>query len=265
MIAAIEIGNSYITLGCIKNGSDPIGQEVFLRHIPTVTHYTDFEWLVCLRQIFEEENVRIPDVKGCVLSCVVPKVQPHFALALERLFSVKPLIVGPDSATNIEISLENPKELGSNLLSCAVAAVNRYGAPAIIINMGTAFSIGVIDENRRYLGGAILPGMQCAFRAFTDITKLPGFRITATDKQIGRNTEDALLCGSLYGNAGMIDGILDRMLSELSEDARENVTIISTGKQAEILAPYFKHTIINDPFLSHRGLFEIFQEKGGRS
>ena len=256
MLAIIEIGNSHISVACLE-GAKP----VFTRRVDTDILKTDLEYVIEFRKVLAEEKLLPESVEGVVISSAVPRLQNTVALAARRIFGKEPMVIGPDSATGFEIALKHPQELGSNLLCSAAAAVHDYGAPVILVNMGVATSIGVIDENRRYLGGALLPGMQSSLRAFTNITTLPEFRITNMSRDIGRTTIDAMNCGSLYGNAGMIDALLSRMIDELHTE--KPVKIVATGRQSEILMPYLTHEIIPDRDLSLRGMYYIFTAKGG--
>ena len=252
MILTVNIANSHISLGCVE------GEEVlFLERIFSNPQKTDLEYSVDILNAFRLHEIDRDKVDGCIISCVVPQLLSVFSDAVLRLFSLKPCIVNAASQNLIRVRAQNPSEVGSNLIVTAVSAAARYGTPAIVIDMSTATTITVIDESRTLIGAAILPGMQTSMDALTGgAAQLTQTNIVKAVTPLGRTTEQSLNGGAIYGNAGMIDGILDRMEKEL----QSRPVIVATGRISRILIPYCRHEITIDEELTVRGLAILYGE-----
>jgi type III pantothenate kinase len=167
------------------------------------------------------------------------------------------MIVGPGIKTGISIVIDNPAQLGSDLITGAVASVAEYSVPQIIIDMGTATTISVINKDKQYLGGAIMPGLRVSHDALiTRTSQLPKIAFEKPKKIIGSNTIDCIKSGMLYGNAGAIDGLIDRFCEELGEKC----TVIATGGLAKTVVPLCKNDIIVDEDLLLKGLMLIYEK-----
>ena len=236
MILTVNIANSHISLGCVQ------GDEVlFLERIFSNPQKTDLEYSVDILNAFRLHEIERDKVDGCIISCVVPQLLSVFSDAVLRLFSLKPCIVNAASQNLIRVRAQNPSEVGSNLIVTAVSAAARYGTHAIVIDMYNATTITVIDESRTLIGGA---------------AQLTQTNIVKAVTPLGRTTEQSLNGGAIYGNAGMIDGILDRMEKEL----QSRPVIVATGRISRILIPYCRHEITIDEELTVRGLAILYGE-----
>ncbi len=252
MILAIDIGNTNIVLGCCDNE-----QVLFRERTSTNRTATDLEYAVMIRAALDIHGLDRKDITGAVMSSVVPSVTNTLKLAVEKYCGVKPLVVGPGIKTGLSILIDNPAQLGSDLVVDAVAGVHEYPAPMIIVDMGTATTFSVIDKNKNYLGGLITTGMAVSTDALISRTsQLPRFSFDVPKKVVGTNTVDCLKSGIMYANAAAIDGIADRIEAELGEPC----TVIATGGLAGLVAPLCRRKLILDDDLLLKGLMLIYQK-----
>jgi len=238
MILAIDIGNTNIVTGCIKDG-----KILFRERLSTNHTATKLEYSAIFKTAFDMYGINSGEIDGAIISSVVPSVTSVVKDSIETLFGTQVMVVGPGIKTGISIVIDNPAQLGSDLVVDAVAGVSEYSVPQIIIDMGTATTITAIDREKRFLGGAIMPGVRVSHDALIDRTsQLPKIALEKPKKVIGSNTIDCIKSGIIYGNAGAIDGIIDRYREELGEDC----TVIATGGLAKVIAPLCKNEIIID-------------------
>ena len=187
---------------------------------------------------------------------MVPPVLNSVRTAVYKLTGKRPLVVGPGMKTGLNILLDNPASVGSDLVVGAVAALHEYKPPIIMIDMGTATTIAVVDANGAYIGGCISTGVRVSAEALTGRTaQLPGISLEAPKKAIGRNTIDAMRSGIMLGNACMIDGMIERMEEELGQPA----TVIATGGIARFVLPMCRKKIIYDRELLLKGLVILYE------
>ena len=253
MILTVNIANSHITLGCVHEG-----KVLFLERIFSDSRKTDLEYSIDILNAFRLHGIDRDAVTGSIISCVVPQLLSVFTDAVKRLFSVSPLIVSAASQHLIRFRTGRPEEIGPNLIVTAVSASVLYGTPAIVIDLSTATTISVIDKERCFLGVSILPGVQTSMDALTGgAAQLSQTTIEKAATAIGRTTPESLNGGAIYGNAGMIDGILDRMIRELGTEP----AIVASGRMAGVLIPYCRHRILTDDSLSVRGLALLYEER----
>lgn len=252
MILAVDVGNTNIVLGCIEDG-----EILNIVRIHTAPHETAAEYAIKLKQILEVYDIDARKFEAVIISSVVPTVTQALAGATKLLTGLKPMIVGPGIRTGMNIRLDDPSTLAADLLVGSVAAMNYYGVPSIIIDMGTATTIVVVDKDKCYRGGAIFPGVKLSYEALAAGTSLlPDISIVPPKKVISTDTVDAMRSGAVYGSAGMIDGILTRMEDELGE----NCHIIATGGLAKAVTPYCKHDIVCDDDLLLKGLWYLYSK-----
>lgn len=250
MILAIDIGNTNIVIGCFQNTKILFRERVSTNHTAT-----DLEYAVTVRAALEMHRLNSEDITGAIVSSVVPAVTNTFKRAIEKYCGVKPLVVGPGIRTGLSIRIDNPAQLGSDLVVDAVAGCQEYPAPMIIVDMGTATTFSVIDRNHNYLGGLITTGMAVATDALINRTsQLPRISFDVPKRIIGTNTVDCIKSGILYSNAAAIDGIVERIEEELGE----RCTVIATGGIAGLVAPLCKRQIILDDDLLLKGLMLIY-------
>ncbi len=252
MILAVDVGNTNIVIGCIEQGE--IRSTVRVRTEPG---QTAAEYGIKLKQLFDFFGIDPNGFEGAILSSVVPPVNEPLRQAIELLTGVKCLIVGPGMKTGMNVRIDDPGTLGCDLVVGGVAAIAEYGAPLIVVDLGTATTITLIDENRCFRGGAILPGVKLSYSALAAGTSLlPDISITAPKKCIATNTVDCMRSGAVFGTAATIDGMVDRMEAELGQPCK----VIATGGLAASIAPYCKRSIICDDQLLLKGLWTLYRK-----
>ncbi len=257
MILAIDTGNTNIVLGCINDQ----GKVSNILRMETNLRKTEYEYAKDLKMILELTGVDLSAIDGVVISSVVPPLIDTLRRAVKLITGLDALIVGAGIKTGIDIAIDDPGTIAADLVATAVAAKNYYPLPCIIIDMGTATTITVVDAQGRYIGGAITPGVRLSMNALAQGTSLlPNIEIVPPQKVITSNTIDSLKAGIIYGTAGSLDGIIDRYLEVLGADT----TIVSTGGLANVICPYCKHKIILDDHLLLKGLYVIWEKNKGK-
>ncbi|MBQ3529715.1 MAG: type III pantothenate kinase [Oscillospiraceae bacterium] len=252
MILTIDIGNSNIVLGGVRE--DTI---VFEARLRTETNKTSDQYCVDLKILLDVYGIRPEDVEGCIISSVVPQVLNSFQTAIKKLTGKTSLVVGPGIKTGLDIRLENPGQTGADLVVADVAALREHKPPLIVIDMGTATTMSVLDENGAHIGGCIIPGVQISLTALTDKTALlPGLQLDQPKRAIGRNTIDAMRSGIMMGTACMLDGMVERMEQELGC----KTTVIATGGIAKFIVPLCKTPMIYDKDLLIKGLVALYRD-----
>lgn len=255
MIFAIDIGNTNIVIGCME------GEKVkFIERISTDESKTELEYAVSFKTVMELYNIHAKDLEGSIISSVVPQLTGMIRSALQKLTSTKPLVIGPGVKTGLNILLDNPAQLGSDLVIGAVAGIKKYGSPLILIDMGTATTISVIDKNKNFLGGPIIPGAMVSLDSLVSKTsQLPRINFEPPKHVIGRNTIDCMKSGFLYGQASCLDGMIGRIEEELGYET----TVVATGGIAKMIIPYCHREIIHDDALLLDGLKIIYDKNVG--
>ena len=252
MILAIDIGNSNIVLGCIQ-GTEIIKEA----RMATDLIKTSDQYCAELKNMLDLLEIDIKKIDGTIISSVVPPVLNSFKTAIIKLTGETPLVVGPGIKTGLNILLDNPAMAGGDLIVGAVAALAEYKPPLLVIDMGTATTLSVIDAQRRHIGGMIAPGVGISMNALTEKTaQLPKFSLDPPKRCIGSNTVECMKSGILYGAAGCIDGLLDRIEEELGETP----TFLATGGLSEFIIPHCRHKIVLDNLLLLKGLQLIYQK-----
>lgn len=253
MILAIDIGNTNIVVGCFDKD-----QVLFVERVSTDHTKTELEYAISLKNVLEIYDIKPSSVEGGIISSVVPPLTNVLKSSAEKIISGEVLVVGPGIKTGLNIMMDNPASVGSDLIVDAIAAIHEYPVPLVFIDMGTATTISVVDEEKRYRGGMILPGMRVSMDSLTSRTaQLPHISMEAPKKLIGRNTIDCMKSGMIYGNASCIDGMIRRIKKELG---REDVTVIATGGLSKVIIPYCEETIIYDNELLLKGLRLIYEK-----
>ena len=252
MILTVDVGNSNIVLGGIRE--DAIAFEARLR---TDATKTSDEYCIDLKMILEVYHIKADEIEGSIIASVVPQVLNSMKTAIVKLTGKQPLVVGPGLKTGLNIAIENPSQAGADLVVGCVAALREHKAPMIIVDMGTATTMIVVDKNSAMIGGCIMPGVKISMDALTDRTALlPGLQLDQPKKAIGRNTIDCMRSGLMLGAACMIDGMIDRMEEELGYET----TVIATGGIAKFVMPMCRHSIIYDKDLLVKGLAALYRD-----
>lgn len=252
MILGIDIGNTNIVVGLLDEKNIKMSNR-----ISTDKSKTSFELFSQFENMLEFFKVDINQIEGGIISSVVPELTNQVSEAVVHLINKAPLIVGPGIKTGLNIKIDNPQTLGSDRVADAVAAIEEYKTPLIIVDMGTATTISVIDKSKNHIGGMIIPGIKTSLNALSShASQLPYISIEAPKKLIGKNTIDCMKSGIVIGNAAMIDGLIDR----IEEDLDEKATVIATGGLSRVVIKHSKKDIIYDENLLLKGLYYIYQK-----
>ena len=255
MILAIDIGNTNIVVGCIDDQ-----KTYFIERLATVRTKTELEYAVDLKTLLEIYHIKKADIEGCIISSVVPQITNIAKLAAEKILKKEVMVLGPGVKTGLNIMMDNPGQLGADLVADAVAGLNEYPVPFIVIDMGTATTVSVVNSRKQYIGGMILPGIGISLDALTArASQLSGISIDAPKHVIGRNTIECMQSGIMLGAACMIDGMIERMEEELGVKA----TVVATGGISRFVLPMCRSEIRYDRDLLLRGL-RILYEKNKR-
>ena len=253
MILAIDVGNTNIVLGCLKDSS-----LLFTARIRTDRQKTEDEYALVLRNLCDLHQIERSEFEGAILSCVVSELTDVLCKAVDTVIHKRPLVVGSGLKTGLNIKIDSPAQLGADLVADAVAAIAKYPKPIIIFDIGTANTMSVIDRNGHFLGGAIMPGPRLAANSLSDRTsQLPRIELDSPPKIISRNTIQCIQSGVIYGHAAMIDGLIQRTEEELGEPA---ATVVATGGLFGRIAPHCKRKIIHDRTLMLDGLRILYEK-----
>lgn len=252
MLLTIDIGNTNITLGAYD------GNILLLTaRLATEQNKTDDQYAVEIKNLLSLYNVEAEEIEDCIISSVVPAVGKSVGNAVSKLCHIVPLNVGPGVKTGLNIKIDNPAQLGADLVVGAVGAMDAYTMPCVIIDMGTATTISVIDRNGTFLGGAIAAGVRLTLKALTENTaQLTSIPIEAPKSVIGANTVECMQSGLVYGTAAMLDGMLNMIEDELGEIP----TVVATGGLSKEIIAHCNHNIIYNENLLLEGLRVIYEK-----
>ena len=252
MLLAIDIGNTNIVIGCIED--DVIR---FNARIATDYTRTSDQYGVEIKNMLEAFGVHKEDIDHCIISSVVPPVFNSVRTGVVKVIGKQPMVVGPGLKTGLDIHVDTPSQVGSDRIVIAVAALAKYTAPLILIDLGTATTIEVVETPKTYIGGVIYPGVKISLDALTSrAAQLPGISLDKPRQVIGKNTVDCMRSGMMYGTAAMLDGIIDRIEEELGHSC----TLVATGGLAQFVIPMCKHTIHLEKDLLLNGLNIIYKK-----
>lgn len=251
MILAIDIGNTNIVLGALEQS-----KILFEARMATDLVKTSDQYCAELKTMLSLFEVDTQKIEGSIISSVVPPVLNSFRTAIRKLTGKQPLVVGPGIKTGLNIRMDNPTEVGADLIVAAVAAIEQYGKPLLLVDMGTATTITAVDDKGSFIGGCICPGLKISMEALTGRTaQLPGISLDAPQRAIGKNTRDCMRSGIMLGAAAMLDGLLDRMEAELGMEA----TIVATGGIAKFVLPLCRRKMVYDGSLMLKGLDLLYR------
>ena len=253
MLLVFDVGNTNIVLGLYDG-------DKMIYHWRAATNElkTADEYAASLGMMFQLDGVTFDMVTDIIVSSVVPPVNPTLEYLCRRYFHVEPMMVGPGMKTGLNILYDNPRELGADRIVNAVAGITLYGGPLIIIDLGTATTFCAIDEKKRYLGGAVTPGIGISMEAlFQRASKLPRIELTPASSVICKNTVSAMQSGIYYGAIGQVDGIVRRMKKEMGY---KEIKVIATGGLADLIASQSETIDVIDPLLTLKGLYILFKK-----
>lgn len=257
MILTIDIGNSNIVLGGIRDE-----EIVFEARLRTEVTKTSDQYCVDLKILLDVQGIQPQQIEGAIIASVVPQVLNSMQTAVKKLTGKQSLVVGPGLKTGLDIRLENPNQTGADLVAGCVAALREHKPPMILVDMGTATTMVVLDETGALVGGCICPGLKASVDALTDRSALlPGLQLDRPKKVIGRNTVDCMRSGVMIGNACMLDGMVERMEAELGCKTK----VIATGGIAKFVIPLCRTPIHYDKDLLIKGLAALYRENKHKS
>lgn len=252
MILAIDIGNTNITLGGFEG--DNLS---FIVRISTDATKTSDEYASKLMHTLSLYNVGKDEINGAIISSVVPPLNTVMINAIKFIYGVNPILVGPGIKTGINIHCDNPSSVGSDLICACVAAHYIYGSPSLIVDMGTATKIMYVDKSGAFSGVSIIPGVIMGLDALSAKTaQLPQVSLAAPSSVIGKNTVDCMKSGVIFGNASLIDGMIDRFCDEIGSA----LPVYATGGLAPIIVNYCKHEISLDEHMVLKGLNILYKK-----
>ena len=252
MILTVDIGNSNIVLGGVEDT-----EIVFEARLRTDATKTSDEYCIDLKMILEVYHIPAEQIEGAIIASVVPQVLNSLQTAIKKLTGKTSLVVGPGLKTGLNIKIENPAQTGADLVVGSVAALQEHKPPMIIVDMGTATTMVVLDASGALIGGCICPGVKISMDALTERTALlPGLQLDQPKRAIGRNTIECMRSGIMMGTACMLDGMIDRMEAEIQQKA----TVVVTGGIAKFIAPLCNKPMIYDKDLIVKGLAALYRE-----
>lgn len=252
MIMTIDAGNTNIVLGGFTGG-----KLKFISRISTDAAKTDFEYAATIQSIMTINGIEKDKVSGSIISSVVPQITMRLKKAVRMVCGVSPLVVGPGIKTGINLLVDDPAQVGADIICACVAAFNLYKPPVLITDMGTATKMIVVDERAAFMGVSIIPGVEISLKALAGGTaQLPQISMDSPGKVIAKNTVECMQSGIIYGNASLVDGMIDRICDEIGEMG----SFVATGGLAETVIPHCKHHIKIDDDLILKGLYIIYNK-----
>ena len=252
MILTLSVENTNLVLGVFA------GEKLlFTSRIATDRSRTGDEYAIAFRSILDLHGILAGEIQGGIISSVVPALINEIKAALRLILGKEPLVVGPGVKTGLNILMDNPAALGSDLVVNAVAAAAEYPAPLIVVDLDTATTLCAVNEKKSFVGTVIAPGAALSAAALADACdQLPRISLEAPREIIGKNTIDSMKSGAVFGTAAMLDGLVSRMEAQLGG----NCTVIATGSLAEIIAPHCSQNVVVDQRLLLKGLRRIYEK-----
>lgn len=252
MILTIDIGNTNIVLGGFSEE-----KIAFVARIATDTKKTEDEYAAVIRSVLSIHAVEKKEIKGAIVASVVPPLTAIMKKAVQIVYGIQPIMVGPGIKTGINIRCDNPSSVGADLICACVAAHHLYGSPSLVIDMGTATKMMLVDKTGTFCGASIIPGVHIGLRALSgDTAQLPQISLEAPRSVIGKNTVDCMRSGVVYGNACLIDG----MIARFCEETGEALPVYATGGLANTIIPFCKHKVTLDEHLVLKGLYILYKK-----
>jgi len=254
LILTVDIGNACLVCCCVEDG-----KRVCRFVLSADKARSADEYSALLRLMAEQNGISLKSIRGAIIASVVPQLTGVTSVAVEQCIGSRPLVVGPGIKSGLNIRMETPSELGGDLVAAAVAALERYPLPCILIDMGTATAVGVIDGKGNYLGGLICPGVSVSqYSLARSASQLPDVSLDKPKRLIGKTTRESMQSGIIYGTAAMLEGVVARIEAELGEPA---ASIVATGASAEVILPFcLRKDILLDSDLIMNGLWSIWRK-----
>lgn len=248
----IDVGNTQTVVGIDNEATTKTWR------LSTQATRTSDEYRLLLESLLGD---LVAGIDGAALSSVVPAATVALRTAIRELTGVTPVVVGPGTRTGMSLRVDNPREVGADRIVNALGAVAEYGAPVVMVDFGTATTVDLVGAEGDYRGGAIAPGLAIAAEALVEATSaLRRVDVVAPSHAAGHNTVEAIQSGLVFGYAGLVDGLLSRILAEYGTD---EVTLVATGGHADVIVPHCTHPIVLDPHLTLRGLRVVWERNQG--
>lgn len=253
LVLTVDIGNTNITLGAFNENDI-----VWVSRLATQRNRTSEQYAIELKSVFELENDGKCDFEGAIISSVVPELTSSIQRAVKKITHCEPIILASGLKTGLKIAVGNPKEVGADLVAGAVGAIDAYELPCLVMDLGTATKITVIDEGGVFLGCTIAAGVRISLEALSQRTsQLPAIAFSAPPHVIGTNTPDCIKSGTVIGTAAMLDGMAERLEKELGKKVK---TVVATGGYAREIVKCCYHPIVYDENLLLKGLLVIYNK-----
>ncbi|MHB1022290.1 MAG: type III pantothenate kinase [Acidobacteriaceae bacterium] len=261
MLLALDVGNTNTVLALYELAAGSPAKLVADWRITTTRHQTADEYGILFRNLFALRGLEVSKVSGIVVSSVVPPLDHTLRQTCELYFGVKPIFVEPGIKTGLPVLIDNPAEAGADRIANSVAAFDKFGGPCVVVDFGTATTFDVISKKGEFIGGAIAPGLGISADAlFARAAKLTRVDIKKPSKIIGTNTTENLQIGLYYGYIGLVDGILEKMMTDLGPETKT----IATGGLAKLMASGSKYITAVDDMLTLDGLRIIYERNADR-
>lgn len=252
MILAIDVGNTHVVIGCLDEE-----QTRFIARVATDQKKTEDEYAMMLLDLFQIHKVDASIIEGAIMCSVVPGLTTAFKKAVHLILGYEPLLVGSGIKTGLNIKMDDPASVGSDLIVAAVAALQEHKPPLMIFDMGTANTMVVIDKEGSFIGGMIIPGATLSLEALAKhAAKLPHVSFEAPKQLIGKNTIDSMKSGIVYSQAMAVDGIIGLVEEELGE----KVQVLATGGSSRLITSFCRREIHCDSRLIHKGLLYLYRK-----
>lgn len=250
-LLVIDVGNTNTVLG-VFHGKTLKAQW----RLTTNRAQTADEYGILIRNLFNLDGIRADEISGIMIASVVPPLNQLLEEMAEKYFRLRAVFLGPGTKTGMAIHYDNPQDVGADRIANSVAALEKYGAPCVIVDFGTAITFDAVSAKGEYLGGVIAPGIGISAEAlFAQASRLQRVDIREPEQVIGTNTVGSMQSGLFYGAVGLMDGILDRLTRELGSETK----VILTGGQASLVAAASKYKPPVDPALTLEGLRIIYE------
>ncbi len=252
MVLTVDIGNSNINFGIFS------GEEIrFVARVATDKAKTEYEYAGTIANALSIYGIDKSKISGAIISSVVPPLNSAMKNAIKLLYAVDAILVGPGVKTGINIHCDNPASVGADIICACVAAHYVYGSPSLIVDMGTATKMMLMNDKGAFIGVSIIPGVMVGLDALASRTaQLPMVSLEAPKNVIGKNTADCMRGGVVFGNASMVDGMIDRICEEYGSV----LPVYATGGLASVIMPHCKHKITYDEYLVLKGLNIIYRK-----
>ena len=271
MLLTVDAGNTQTVVGLYElDGQSAVGrrpEDGLLNHwrISTAAERTSDEVAVLLQGFLSLRGLRFADIEGISVSSGVPRITAALRDLADRYLDFEPIVIEPGVRTGIRIDYDNPKEVGADRVVNAIAAYAAYGGPVVVVDFGTATTFDAVSAKGEYVGGAIAPGIEISIDALSSRgAQLHKIELVRPRNVIAKNTVEALQSGIIFGFAGQVDGIVERMSEELAEDPQE-VTVIATGGLAPLVLEESRCIDEFEPWLTLIGLRLVYERNIARS